>query len=152
MHQNEIIGSTDEEDLRALAHRFATPGEVSPPCFPGRRGGDKIAGVGRTYCHFLKRIRGLYCPYHAPPWSRTMTSTRTLAFAGRNYQSRGKRFTLDPRFRGERTLLSYCHDSLTDYALFNDESFYFETFSTDKRFLRWHSWYREELFFSSFQF
>lgn len=83
--------------------------EYPSPRVSNRRGGDIIARVGVAYCHFLKRIRGLCCPHHVPPWSRTMTSTRTLAFAGRNYQSRGKRFTFDSRFRGERTLLSKCH-------------------------------------------
>lgn len=62
--------------------------------------GVEAAVVGVAFYHFLKRIRGLCCPHHAPPSSRTMTSTRTLAFAGRNYQPR--RETIYIRFEVSR--------------------------------------------------
>lgn len=32
--ESDIIGSTDEEDLRAPAHRFTTPGGVPPTTGP----------------------------------------------------------------------------------------------------------------------
>lgn len=66
--ESDIIGSTDEEDLRASAHRFTTPGGV-PPHHGSPAGvvGVEMAVVGVTFYHFLKRIRGLCCPHHAPP-------------------------------------------------------------------------------------
>lgn len=83
--------------------------ECPPPRIPSRRGGSR-GGPGGGNVLPLPKTNSL--PVLPPPRvslkSTTMTSTRTLAFAGRNYQPRRETIYIrfDSRFRGKRTLLS----------------------------------------------
>lgn len=75
--------------------------EYPPPRVPSRRGGSRGGRGGGSVLPLPKtNSRPVCCPHHAPPSSRTMTSTRTLAFAGRNYQPR--RETIYIRFEVSR--------------------------------------------------
>lgn len=116
--------------------------EYPPPRVPSRRGGSRGGRGGGSVLPLPKtNSRPVCCPHHAPPSSRTMTSTRTLAFAGRNYQPR--RETIYIRFevsREKNTFFSstflvaprHAFLSLFSFSFFflspESESFSFETF------------------------